>query len=121
MFGLSADDISTVIVGVSLAFIALMGGQKGRQIAQGRSKKDDVVEVAGALVSDKAAAEWIKANDALSAGMTVMSRAVDRNTDAIETITDDLRDVKGKLSDVAKEMEIASRLHDRTVPPGRMR
>ena len=109
MLGLTAEQIGTVILGISLGLIGLMGGQKGRQIAQGKSDKTerDVVEVAGAIVSDKAVERMIKSLDEFSAAATLLKAAIDRDVEAKGKLTaamiDNSRQL-GRNSDVSEEM-----------------
>ena len=109
MLGLTAEQIGTVILGISLGLIGLMGGQKGRQIAQGKSDKTerDVVEVAGAIVSDKAVEHMIKSLDEFSAAATLLKAAIDRDVEAKGKLTaamiDNSRQL-GRNSDVSEEM-----------------
>ena len=63
MLGLTAEEIGTIILGLSLGIIGLMGGQKGKQIAQGKGppSQTDVVEVAGAIVHPRDVEKLLKA------------------------------------------------------------
>ena len=108
MLGLTAEQIGTVILGISLGLIGLMGGQKGRQIAQGKREPDNAtVEIAGAIVSDKAVDRMIKSLDEFSAAATLLKAAIDRDVEAKGKMTAALNENSLKLdrnSNVSEEM-----------------
>ena len=120
MLGLTAEQIGTIILGISLGIIGLMGGQKGRQIAQGKTPASptDVVEVAGAIVSDKAVDRMVRSLDEFSAAATVLKTAIDRDVEAKGHLTAAMTENSRALnrnSDVSEEMhqeirETASRI-----------
>ena len=109
MLGLTAEQIGTVILGISLGLIGLMGGQKGRQIAQGKREPDraETIEVAGAIVSDKAVERMIKSLDEFSAAATLLKAAIDRDVEAKGKLTAAMVENSRKLdrnSDVSEGM-----------------
>ena len=79
MLGLTAEQIGTVILGLSLGIIGLMGGQKGKQIAQGKGPpaQTDVVEVAGAIVSDRGVERMVAALDDFTAAAKMLKTAIE--------------------------------------------
>ena len=102
MLGLTAEQIGTVILGLSLGIIGLMGGQKGRQIAQGKGppSQTDVVEVAGAIVSDRGVERMVAALDDFTAAAKLLTAAIDRDVDAKAKLTVSLN----RNSDVSVDM-----------------
>ena len=108
MLGLTAEQIGTVILGISLGLIGLMGGQKGRQIAQGKREPDNAtVEIAGAIVSDKAVSRMVQSLDEFSAAATLLKAAIDRDVEAKGKMTAALNENSLKLdrnSNVSEEM-----------------
>lgn len=126
MLGLTAEQIGTVILGLSMGLIAIMGGQKGKQVAQGRKESpSEMIEVAGAIVSDKAVDRMVDALDgftasaklltaainadveakkALTAAMTENSRALNRNSDVSEEMHDEIRDTASRIDRLREEI-----------------
>lgn len=109
MLGLSAEDLGTVILAASLALIALLGGMKGKAMAQGtRSpRKEDVLEVAGAIVSDKAVDAMVKSLNATTDACSLLAHAISRDVDAKEKLTAALASHGTKLdrnSETAEDM-----------------
>lgn len=119
MMGLSAENIGTVILGLSLAIIALLGGQKGKQMAQGRPpQQNEMMEVAGAIVSDKAVVSMVTALDGFTASAKLLTLAIDkdveakgklttalaRNADAAEEVHDEIKDVAIRLDRLKDEL-----------------
>lgn len=126
MLGLTAEQIGTVILGISMGLIAIMGGQKGKQVAQGRKETpSEMIEVAGAIVSDKAVDRMVASMDALSASNTLLthainadveakkaltaamidnSRALNRNSDVSEEMHEEIRDVGGRMDNLKTEL-----------------
>lgn len=102
MLGLTAEQIGTVILGLSLGIIGLMGGQKGKQIAQGKGppSQADVVEVAGAIVSDRGVERMVAALDDFTAAAKLLTAAIDRDVDAKAKLTTSLN----RNSDVSDDM-----------------
>ena len=102
MLGLTAEQIGTVILGLSLGIIGLMGGQKGKQIAQGKGppSQTDVVEVAGAIVSDRGVERMVAALDDFTAAAKMLTAAIDRDVDAKAKLTVSLN----RNSDVSDDM-----------------
>ena len=101
MLGLTAEQIGTVILGLSLGIIGLMGGQKGKQIAQSKpSSPGDIVEVAGAIVSDRGVERMVAALDDFTAAAKMLTAAIDRDVDAKAKLTTSLN----RNSDVSDDM-----------------
>lgn len=102
MLGLTAEQIGTVILGLSLGIIGLMGGQKGKQIAQGKGppSQADVMEVAGAIVSDRGVERMVAALDDFTAAAKMLTAAIDRDVDAKAKLTVSLN----RNSDVSDDM-----------------
>ncbi len=102
MLGLTAEQIGTVILGLSLGIIGLMGGHRGKQIAQGKGppSQADVVEVAGAIVSDKGVERMVAALDDFTAAAKMLTAAIDRDVDAKSKLTVSLN----RNSDVSDDM-----------------
>ena len=132
MGGLRAEDISTILVGLSLFVAWLWGGSKGKQIAQGKTPQvpENVVEVAGAIVSDKAVERMVKSLDAFTAAAALMthsidkdvaakglltgaltdnSRALDRNSDVAEDMREEIRDAASRMEQLKTELIRSSR------------
>lgn len=115
MLGLTAEQIGTVILGISMGLIAIMGGQKGKQVAQGRKETpSEMIEVAGAIVSDKAVDRMVEALDGFTASAKLLTMAIDRDVEAKSKLTAAViadAEAKGKLtmalnrnSDVSEDM-----------------
>ena len=101
MLGLTAEQIGTVILGLSLGIIGLMGGHRGKQIAQSKpSTPGDIVEVAGAIVSDKGVERMVAALDDFTAAAKMLTAAIDRDVDAKAKLTTSLN----RNSDVSDDM-----------------
>ena len=102
MLGLTAEEIGTIILGISMGLITIMGGQKGRQIAQGKGppSQADVVEVAGAIVSDRGVERMVAALDDFTAAAKLLTAAIDRDVDAKAKLTTSLN----RNSDVSDDM-----------------
>ena len=102
MLGLTAEQIGTVILGLSLGIIGLMGGHRGKQIAQGKGppSQADVVEVAGAIVSDRGVERMVAALDDFTAAAKMLTAAIDRDVDAKAKLTTSLN----RNSDVSDDM-----------------
>lgn len=102
MLGLTAEEIGTIILGISMGLITIMGGQKGKQIAQGKGppSQADVVEVAGAIVSDRGVERMVAALDDFTAAAKMLTAAIDRDVDAKAKLTTSLN----RNSDVSDDM-----------------
>lgn len=133
MLGLTAEQIGTVILGLSMGLIAIMGGQKGKQVAQGRKETpSEMIEVAGAIVSDKAVERMVQSMDALSASNTMLShaintdveakkalaaamsensRALNRNSDVSEDMREQIKDAESKIDRLREELFRSSVSH----------
>ncbi len=88
MLGLTAEQIGTVILGLSMGLIAIMGGQKGKQVAQGRKESpSEMIEVAGAIVSDKAVDRMVAALEGFTASAKLLTTAIDKDVEAKARLT----------------------------------
>lgn len=124
MLGLTAEQIGTVLVGASLAISAIMGGRKGRDILQKKPAEagDNVMEVAGAIVSDKGVEKMVKALDEFTSAAILMTAAIERDVSAKARLTTALGESSLALnrnSEVSEEMrdeikETGSRLEGLT-------
>lgn len=106
MLGLTAENIGTIILGFSIAIITLLGGQKGKQIAQGRpGKSEDVLEVAGAIVSDKSVERMVKSLDAFTAAAALMTHSIDKDVAAKAKLTEALDRCSKICGDMLETLE----------------
>lgn len=105
MFGMTADNLGTLLTGIGLALIALLGGKGVRNAASGKSHPagEQTMEIAGAIISDK------KANEIIAA-LNGLQQSLDGNTKACNAMGHKLEPLSEILRDLAKEYEIASRL-----------
>lgn len=114
MLGLTAEQIGTVLLAVSLLITGRLAQQKGKEIvAKAPAQEGGTLEVAGAIVSDKAAKEWVKAAEKLSEIMDRHAHCLSENTDACRDMSDEITKVGAKIGKLATEMEIARALGDR--------
>ena len=118
MLGWTSEQLGTVILAVSGAIIWLMGGQKGKQLAQGKSQPGEMMEVAGAIVSDRAVERMVTALDGFTASAKLLTLAIDkdveakgklttalaRNADAAEEVHDEIKDVAVRLDRLKDEL-----------------
>lgn len=131
MLGLTAEQFGTVLLAGAMTIIALIGGKEGKRIANGRgSKPSDVMEVAGAIVSDKAVTAMVRSLDEFSAASTLLksaidkdvaakvsltealrenSRALERNSDTADDMRDGIKDAATKVGALALEMRLGQR------------
>ena len=95
-------NLQALAPGGRLVVIGLMGGQKGKQIAQGKGppSQTDVVEVAGAIVSDRGVERMVAALDDFTAAAKLLTAAIDRDVDAKAKLTTSLN----RNSDVSDDM-----------------
>ena len=123
MLGLTAEQIGTVLVGASLAISAIMGGRKGRDMLQKQPvQSGDVMEVAGAIVSDKGVDKMVRALDEFTSASILMTAAIERDVTAKTKLTAALTESSHSLnrnSEVSEEMrdeikETGSRLEGLT-------
>lgn len=109
MLGLTAEEIGTIILGISMGLITIMGGQKGRQIAQGKGppSQTDVMEVAGAIMPPRDVEKLLKALEGVTAGTALLAVAIDKDVEAKGKLTVALMENSRALnrnSDVSEEM-----------------
>lgn len=135
------EHITTLYQGI-FAFVGGLLIWSGSVFARRANRKapqgESVMEVAGAIVSDKAVEKMVASMDALCASNTALTHtvnadvkakaeltqvltrvvtALDRNTDGADDMLDGIKDAAGKLDRMATEL----RLSDRTIPPGYMK
>ena len=135
MLGMSAESIGTFLTGLGLAIIAILGGKAGKEKVTGRQPGGaPVMEVAGAIVSDKAVERMVKSLDEFSSAAILMTAAIERDVDAKKALTramekhgQDLKDnteacvemgrsidkVDAHIGKLATEMEIQRAISDR--------
>ena len=113
MLGLESNDLGLVLVAF-LGFLGtLLGGQKLRELRNAEPAKTYQMEVAGAILSDKAARDWIRAAEKLVEALDRHSDCLGENTKACEDMGNDIRVVGARIGKLASEMEIARALADR--------
>lgn len=140
MLGLTAEQLGTVLLAVSLLITGRLAQQKGKEIVAKAPPADggNTVELRGAVISDKAAVTLAQSMDALAASNTMLTHATNLDTDAktaltkalhqmiacidrnIETlkgntgaatsVAEQAHDLRDVIGDLAKELEIQSRL-----------
>lgn len=109
-----ADALLIVILGLLSAF----GLGKVRRGSNSPQPKDDVLEVAGAIVSDKAVTRMVASMDALATAintdvraktaltdaLTANSRALDRNSETADDMLDGINDTTHQMERLRDEM-----------------
>ena len=113
MLGLESNDLGLVLVAIIGALTTLLSGQKLREMRSAETPKQQHMEIAGALVSDKAARDWIKAAEKLVEALDRHSDCLGENTKACEDMGGDIRVVGARIGKLASEMEIARALAER--------
>lgn len=105
MLGLNAEQLGTILLAVSITIITLMGGKKGREVAQGKpARGQDVIEVAGALVSDRAVTEWTRSADENTTALIALAKALDRNTAACGEMHEAIKDATDEMRELRREV-----------------
>lgn len=102
MWGLSAEEFGFVLVSFAFALTSYLGGKAGK-VALARPAPppaEGVMEVAGAIVSDKAVDRMVKSLDAFTSAATLMTHAIDKDVIAKTELTKALN----RNSHVAEEM-----------------
>lgn len=93
-----------LLIGGLLAHFGIGQVRRARQVPEAQS---EIVEVAGAIVSDKAVDRMIKSLDEFSAAATLLKAAIDRDVEAKGKLTaamvENSRQL-GRNSDVSEEM-----------------
>lgn len=108
MLGMSAENLGTILTGIGLALIALLGGRKGKEMVQSGKKAampENLIEVAGAIVSDKAVDQMVKSLDAFTAAATLMTHSIDKDVRAKEALTKALERNSDVCIDLLKTLE----------------
>lgn len=125
MADLQSPDLANVLIALITVAGSLFAGAKAKEALQSKAspppeKSGSVVEVAGAIVSDRMAAEWVKSADNLAQCVTSLQRTLESNIRALESntqgairVADDIRSVGAPMHELAKEMEVESRLRNR--------
>lgn len=119
MFGMSSDEIGNFLIGLSIAITAIWGGMKGKEKltkTRPETKPETMMEVSGAIVSDKKANEWIAAVNELTEGLKSHGQKLDRNTDACDRISGRMDKTGTSMDNLAKEMEFQNRTASRGGP-----
>ena len=97
-----ADAIIYLILGI----LSIFGiGQVRKQ--KTAAAPSEMIEVAGAIVSDKAVDRMVKSMDALSASNTMLTHAIDKDVEAKKALTQAMADNSRALnrnSDVSEDM-----------------
>jgi hypothetical protein len=101
MLGLSADDLGLVFTAIATALLAVMGGRKGKEILTQREAQPasggNMMEVAGAIVSDRVAREWIEAVEDLSHNIKL-------NTEACKQAATNAKDAGDAMEVLTREI-----------------
>lgn len=116
MLGMSAENLGTILTGIGLALIALLGGRKGKEMVQSGKKAampENLIEVAGAIVSDKAVDQMVKSLDAFTAAATLMTHSIDKDVRAKEALTKALERNSDVCIDMHDEIKDAGNKLDR--------
>lgn len=113
MLGLESNDLGLVLVAVIGALTTLMGGQKLRDMSKAAPQPGAITEVAGAIVSDRAAREWIKAAERLADILEKHATCLGENTEACRDMADEIAKAAARIGKLATELEIARALADR--------
>ena len=112
MFGLDSDQFGFVIYAFGLALVGWLGGSKGKEFLKGGSHKepkDNVVEVAGAIVSDKKVNELIEAVHVLVVAVKEHGRQLGANTTACDSMGRRIDIASDSMQELSKELEIEAR------------
>lgn len=112
MFGLDSEQMGFVLYAVALAFIGIIGGSKGKEFIKGSpaaSQKDNVVEVAGAIVSDKKVNELIDAVNVLVGAVRDHGAKLASNTAACDGMGRRIDIAADAMHELSKELEIEAR------------
>lgn len=125
MLGLTAEQIGTVLLAISLLITGKLAQQKGKDIVSKSPPQEGTMEIAGAVISDRAVDRLVKSLDAFSAAATLMTHAIntdvdaktsltkaliehgksmDRNTGASEDVRNEIREAGAKLERLKDEL-----------------
>ena len=88
MLGLTAEQIGTVLLAISLLITGRLAQQKGREIvSKAPATEGPAMEIRGALISDRAADRIVQSLDAFTASATLLKSAIDRDVEAKTALT----------------------------------
>lgn len=87
MLGLTPEQLGTVLLAIALLVTGKLGHQKGREILSRQPVPENVVEVAGAVISDKGVERIVQSLDAFTASATLLKSAIDRDVEAKQALT----------------------------------
>lgn len=108
MLGLSAEEFGFVLVSFAFALTTFLGGRAGKNAVTKQAPQAQnaggMMEVAGALVSDKAAREWVKSNDALSDHVKALTKAIEKNTDACKDAAENAHEASEAIRQLSIEL-----------------
>lgn len=108
MLGLNADDLGLVFTALATALLTVMGGKKGKEILTRRDAQpatsSNVMEVAGAIVSDRVAKEWIDAVHDLSRDIQTLSADIRVNTGACKEAAANAKDAGDAMEVLTREI-----------------
>lgn len=140
---LESNDLGAVLIALIGAMVTLLSGGKIREWVSPSKPQPapDMAEIRGALISDKAADRVVQSADAFTAAATMMKTSIDRdveakqaltkalmaaidanagnldviraNTAAANAVAEQAHDLRDVIGDLAKELEIQSRLKGR--------
>lgn len=113
MLGLSAEEFGTVLFAAALAITTFLGGKKGKEVLTKKpAAQPEMIEVAGAIVSDKAVDRMVKSLDAFSSAAVLMTAAIERDVDAKSKLTASLNrnsdvseDMRDEIKDTGRKLE----------------
>lgn len=112
MFGLDSDQFGFVIYAFGLALVGWLGGSKGKEFLKGseaKQPKENVVEVAGAIVSDKKVNELIESVHVLVVAVRDHGSKLAYNTAACDSMGRRIDVAADAMHDLSKELEIEAR------------
>ena len=91
MLGLSAEEFGFVLSALAFALVSFLGGKAGKDALVKRNgpaaAPDGVMEVAGAIVSDKAVDRMVKSMDAFTSASVLLTAAIDKDVEAKAKLT----------------------------------
>lgn len=102
MWGLSAEQIATVIVGIATALTIILGGKKAKDQVRATPSRPELVEVAGALIDRKTAEELIDA-------FVDLKSSIDQNTNVLRETGRKLEETDRSVHALVIELARASR------------
>lgn len=106
---LESNDLGLVLVALIGLIGSWFGGSRIKDSMTGAPQKsaaplpERTVEIAGALVSDKAVDKMVASMDALAAALNESGKRIDRNSDVSEEMRDDIREVNRTMEGLKAE------------------